>query len=519
MMKALTYIILSLWLAFISPVIYGQKLQPVRLEVPSDINVESFHVEVMGKKGVLIFYESNEITSDNQRKWFFGLFNTALKQQWLKFIPLEDKQEFIKAQKADSKLFLLFRNTTRGRTDEGSYEIVSYNMLSNAFSKVTGTFPAKAEIAGFEVIGNTGCLALNIKQQETDLLFIDLTTGDINPVHLLPEDESYVLKLQADKNNKKFYVALKMIKDNRYMSDGIIKLSSGGIIEMTYDIEVLEPLKTLLGYVFVPLKDDKLKVFGTYDIITQRVSSFKDLVDPDEAKSAGMYYLEFEKGTQTKLKFYDFLSFDNIYGSLSNRSVEYKKSAGEGKSQEKKLTAYYYLFDPQVMKPNNQYIFSVEVYKPYYTTETRMDYDYYGRPIPYTYQVFGGYDFYDVIVVGLSEDGEMIWNNDFAIDDLRTRSLDRTSIVFNDDEFVSIAYVNNGKINLQTIEGPVDIGKVETPIKTKFERDRISDDEFDRIEHWYDEYFLIYGYQRLKNRAMEDQSTRTAFYVNKIAYN
>jgi hypothetical protein len=147
-----------------------------------------------------------------------------------------------------------------------------------------------------------------------------------------------------------------------------------------------------------------------------------------------------------------------------------------------------------------------------------MEYDYYGRPVPYTYQVFGGYDFYDVIVVGLSEDGDLIWNNDFPINNLRSVDLDRKSTIFNDDNFISIAYVNKGKIHLQTIEGPVDIGQVETPIESKIQKDRITEDDFNHIEYWYDKYYLVYGYQKLKNRTLEDQSVRTAFYMNKIAY-
>ena len=519
-MNTLKYILIVLLFVGLANVIYGQKFQPVRLEVPSDINVESFHVEVLGEKGVLIFYESNEITNDNQRKWFFGLFNTTLKQQWLKFIPLADKLEFIESKQSDNKLRLLFRNITRGRSEEGTYEIVNYDLLSGTFKKVTGTFPAKAKIAGFEAIGNTGCIAINIKQQKTDLVFVDLTSGEINPVHVMQDYESYIVKLQADRKNRKFYVALKMIKDNRYMSDGIVRFSLDGLQEVVYDIQIIESLKSLSKYVFIPVSNNQLKIFGTYDIITKRVSSFKDIIDSEEAKSAGMFYLQFDNYKQTALKFYDFLNFDNIYGSLGNRKMEYKKVPGnEGNVNTKQLTAYYHLIDPQVIKINSKYIFSVEVYKPIYTTETRMDYDYYGRPVPYSYQVFGGYNFYDVIVVGLSEDGELIWNNDFAINDLQTASIERNSIVFNDDEFISIAYVNNGKIHLQTIEGPVDIGKAETVIVSKIEKDRVAEDHFNRIEHWYNKYFLVYGYQKLKNRTLDEQSIRTSFYVNKIAYN
>lgn len=519
-MKIIKNILLLLLILFIGKQVFSQKLQPVRLEVPSEINADNFHVEMLAEKGALIFYESNEVTNDNQRKWFFGLFNTSLKQQWLKFIPLADKLEFIGSDQSDSKLFLLFRNLTRGRSEDGSYEIVTFNILSNEFSKVTGTFPNKAEIAGFNTIGNTGCLALNIHYQETDLLFIDLITGDIKPAHLMQDADSYIFRLQADKQNRKFYTALKVIKDNRYITDKVLRFSSNGVEEYVYDIAVNENLKSISNYYFVPRNNNQLRVFGTYDIITERINSFKELLDNEDPKSVGMYYLEFDEGKQSALKFYDFLGFDNIYGSLGNRTLEYKKTDNQNAMpKEKSLSAYYHLFDPQVMKIDEQYIFSVEVYKPFYTLETRMDYDFYGRPMPYSYNVFGGYDFYDVIVVGLSEEGDLIWNNDFAINDLRTFELHRNSIVFNEDEFISIAYVNKGYIHLQTIEGPVDIGKVETEIESKFDKDRVAEDQFNQIKFWYDNYFLIYGYQKLKNRTLDDQSVRTAFYVNKVAYN
>jgi len=164
------------------------------------------------------------------------------------------------------------------------------------------------------------------------------------------------------------------------------------------------------------------------------------------------------------------------------------------------------------------YVFSVEVFQPYYKTETRMDYDFYGRPYPYTYNVFSGYDFYDVIVAGLSDDGTLIWSNDFPIDDMLTYSRSRKSIVFSDGNYVSLAYVNNGKVISQSIEGPADIERNKAKIGSDYPQDRVSQEENSHIIHWYGDYYLIFGYQKIKNRTLGDQSTRTVFYANKIAY-
>ncbi len=509
-------IILTFVLMAIS--VNAQKLMPVRLEVPSAIDVETFHIEPLDKRGVLIFYESNEVSDEELRKWYFGLFNTKMKQEWLKFLPLPDKIEFLISKRNGNRLHLLFKNTSQGRSNSGYYEIVNYNIISGEFSKVSGSIPDKVEIAGFEVVGNTACMALNLRNEDTDLLFVNVNNGDINPVSLEKDIESKIHAIHVNPKTKKFYAAVKALKDKRYLSDEIFIFNIKGEQEAVYPIENLQTLKLLKSFVFVASESEKLVVLGTYDMVTGKMPSLSDLEETDDAKGAGLYLLSFENGKQTRLKFHDFISFENIYGSLGNRQVEFKKSKGSNKSSDKTMTAFYHMLEPKVFKQKDQYVFSVEVYKPFYRTETRMEYDYYGRPTPYTYNIFDGYKFYDVIVAGISEKGEMIWNNDFAIRNLKSFTLHRNSLVFQDGNFVSMAYVNEGKVIAQTIEGPIDIGSSEIAIETKLNKDRVTTDESNNIVHWYDDYYLIYGYQKLNNRTLGDQSIRTVFYANKIAY-
>jgi len=42
-------------------IIYAQEFKTVRLEIPADMEADSYHVEPMGENGVLIFYASNEV--------------------------------------------------------------------------------------------------------------------------------------------------------------------------------------------------------------------------------------------------------------------------------------------------------------------------------------------------------------------------------------------------------------------------------------------------------------------------
>jgi len=515
-MRKLSFTILFVFLATL---VFSQKLIPIRLEVPSDIDAETFRVIPLQERGVLIFYESNEVSDDDTRKWYFGLFNTKMKQQWLKFVSLSDKIEFIESKQYGDKVHLFFKNSTRSRVNQGFYEIINYHIKTGEFTKVSGSIPEKVDFAGFEVIGNTGCLALNLKNEDADLLFINLSDGNIKPVRIEEENINQFDDIFADTRYKKFYAVVKTIKDKRVIYDEIFRFSENGTLEEKLTINNIQTIKLFREFVFIPSGKNELKLAGTYDIITDKVSSFRDINDVEEAKGAGMFFLHFKDGKQQTLTFHDFLSFDNVYNSLGNRQVDYTKSKGNNNSPSNKtLTAFYYMIGPEVLKVNNQLVFSVEVYKPFYRAETRMDYDYYGRPMPYTYNVFDGFKYYDVILAGLSENGDLIWNNDFALRDLKSYSLERNSIVFKDDNFISMAYVNEGKIFSQTIEGPVDIGTTDAEIETKLNRDRISDDDNNRIVHWYDDYYLIYGYQRINNRTLGDQSIRTVFYANKLAY-
>jgi hypothetical protein len=501
---------------------YSQKLDAVRLEVPSDIDIEQFHVETLSNQGMLIFYESKEINKENKRKWYFGLFDTDLKQVWLKFVPLSDKVEFISSKRKDGNVYFLFKNINRERFEYGFYDIVTYNIKKQTFSRISGSIPLKSEIAGFDIIGNTACIALNLKKHETDLVFINLNNGDVEPVHIDEGVQGYIESLYADIKNNIFYVAIKQNSDRRYITDHLHTYSSKGKKLSEMKIQGTEALKYFREFVFVPQMNKNLLIFGTYDIITGRTLSFKDIEEDNEAKSAGMFFLKIKDGKQESLVYHDFMGFDNIMSAIGPDNISTVKMPSDSlqkKHGKQLVSTTFHLNDPKVFETSHSnYLFSVEAYKPYYRTETRMDYDFYGRPYPYTYNVFSGYKFYDVIIASISQEGKLLWNNDFEIDDILTYSTRRNSVVFGDENYTTIAYVNNGYVVTQTIEGPIDVDRSKMKIGTDLPQDRISQDENNHIIKWYNDYFLIYGYQKIKNRTLGNQATRTVFFANKIAY-
>jgi hypothetical protein len=519
-MRYVTGILISL-LLLVAASAFSQKASLIRIEIPAALESGAFQVEAIGKDGMLIFYESNEMTEDNLRKWYFGLFDTKLDRKWIKFVTLRDNIHYIKSVRNGRKVHFLFRSAKTSPVEGDFYVIVNYDIAKQAFSNISGTIPKDAEINGFEAIGNTGCLGINLKKYGTDVLFINLGNGEIKAQTLEPENDSYIETVGADPENKHFYVALKYADENRNLNDKLYRFSAHGEEQKTFTIAGQEGLKILRNFIFLPVKDNKLTIFGTYDMPTGKTMNLKDLEDDEEARGVGIFMLRYENDAQTMLKYYDFLSFENISGSFSGREVSFskKKDGKEGEQKVKNLTAFYHFLAPEVKKKDGQYIFSVEIYKPVYKMITQMEYDFYGRPVPQTYSVFDGYTFYDFILAGIAPDGALVWNNDFELKDMRSYFLKPHVALFEDNRFLSMAYVSKGKLHSKTIDGSLDINEDEVSLETQFPKDRVTEDENNSIVHWYDNYFLVYGYQRLKNRTMNEQPVRTVFFANKVAYN
>jgi len=500
----------------------AQKLDAVRIEVPSDIDMEQFHVETIGEDGMLIFYESREVNKEKKRKWYFGLFDVNLQQQWLKFVPLFDKMEFVSTNNTNNRMYFLFKNINSERGEYGYYEIVIYDIKKQSFSQISGSIPTKANVAGFSIINNTACIALNLKKHETDIVFVDLLTGDVNPVNINKGVQGYIEALYADKTTNTFYVAIKQNKDRRYISDHLLSYSADGLLLSELKIQNPQAIKYFRDFTFVSHNENELLIFGTYDILTGRNLSFKEIEEENDAKNAGLFFMKINNNKQESLIFYDFMEFDNIIGNMRLNDVSSIKLPDDSVQVSKKnpsIMASFSLSEPDIIKIDaNNYIFSADAYRSSYRTETRMDYDFYGRPYPYTYNVFNGYEFYDVIIAGISSDGDLLWNNDFEMNDIITYSTKRNSVVFQNDNFTTIAYVNNGSVVAQTINKDVDIDRSKMKIGTNFPQDKVSQDENNRIISWYGNYFLIYGYQKLKNRTLGKQATRMVFYANKITY-
>ena len=485
----------------------------LRLEVPAHFDVENFHLASLGENGLMIFYEGDEINKEGKRKWYFGLFDTRLKQKWLTFVPLTDKLHYLDSQRRGNTILFLFINSDKVQSDYGFYEIVKYNIVHQKFSEVTGSLPLKTEVKAFDFYQQMACFGLNLDNDKADLLFINLKTGSVKPYHFDPNKNARISMLSFDNQKRAFIAVVKFFDTKSFSNDRYFHFTTKGIVSEEVEISKEDPSKLLRNFRHVSMSDSVSLLLGTFDLIQPKTYRITDYDNKNEQPSSGFFSILLVHGKQRSLHYFNFLNFKNIQGTFANRTYKMPKK----REQKAPIASLLNVAQPKITMVNGKAVYSIEAYKASYRTETRIDYDFYGRAFPYTYEVFDGYEFYDVILAGFSTEGTMLWDNEFPLQTAPTFQLYSHAMIYPFENKIVAAYVQKGDIYSQMIAGSPDGGGVDKiPIASKFARDRVLVSDNGHIAPWYANYFLVYGYQKVSNRAM-NKKERTVFFVNKVA--
>ncbi len=492
-------------------------LRLIRMEVASG-HTDNFHLVPMGENGLLVFYETNELNPKGQRLWYFALFDKHLKQKWLRPVPLTDKVYYFQAKQEQQSVFLVFRNSDKVKKTAGFYDILVYDISKQVFRSVQGTMPLKAELAGFAVSHDVVALGINLKKEKkADVLFVHTHTGNIHVVHITEPQSVFVDGVFKNPSNGTLVVVVSSADAKSAVRHTVYSFDPSSAIVQKVDISYFDPMSFLGEFTLASASGNNLKFFGA-DHLAAKGGLFAGNQDEDQPNTEGFFYLSIENGKQKDLRRFNFLDFKNIQGTFSKG--EYYRPKGWKQKQAAKAPQTLALLNithPEVHRTADGFLVSANAYAAYYKTESRMDYDFYGNMYPTNYRVFAGYLFYDVILGGFSVDGKKLWDNDFPLENILSYRIGDKALVYPDSTIVTLAYVSEGQIITQDIYRDKKLDAVEkVNIASRYSRDRPVGAGESLMIHWYDRYFLVYGYQQLKNRALQNQPLRTVFYVNKV---
>ena len=510
------FIILILALVFSGQAKAQNNEKPVRVEF--NARAEVFKLVPCGEKGALMFYQSVKDVDPDTKAWVFIFYDKNLEPLWSKEIGIFKDFAFRKEYLDNETLHLVFQKEAKPRNDEHNLQLLTFDVLTGE-SKFEGIFtPENARMINFQVYGKYFVAGFNYPKESALFLIRDLEKGEDLPT-IFSENPTFIEDVKVDPENQSVLLAVNVYTSRKNSSLYVNTYDfSGNLASSVFVAPTRESEKLINAQLSFPTADE-IFVLGSYNNMNGSVTYNEEAAPGEE--SEGFYIAKIKADKQQFIRFHELLDFKNITEILNNEELAnvqnlIKKEKKKGRPQ----SLYYDFLIHDLKKNGDGFLLLAEAYYPEYHQVSTMSYDFYGRPMPYYYNVFDGYRYFNAFAVSVDREGNLQWSNGIKIWDKRSMDLRKSVEAFVDSNTVVMFYNHSGKIYSKVVEGYDQLGNVE---KTRISTKNISDIQMESsegmIRHWYGDAFLAYGYQTLRNSEVGGGSKRRVFYFNKLVFN
>lgn len=503
-------------LAFIFSFLFAhpQSGDPVRIEINTQPESDVYKVIPCSDKGVLVFYQSVNAFDELHTTWVFTLFNTQFEQVWTKEVPVLTEAMYMDYTQFNDQFYLLFYHDGNIRKEALNVQLVNFGLRSEQFMSMYATVEEKSEFVDMEAWNEKVFLGFNKRKYAVGFYGADFSNSSFSNIDLSVDERNLVEDIFLDKPNNRIGIIINHFISKKQSYLLLKYFSETGSLLQNVSVRADDPDISLNAARLISLNRNEELLIGSYNNEAAYSSGIKE----DETISAGIFSSLIVRGNPEKIRLYNFIDFENFSSYMQvPRMIKYKR---KGKNNpEKEFSLNYRLLPHDIVKEDSQYVFLTEAYYPEYRTLSYITYDYYGRPYPQTYTVFDGYKYFGGIATAFDEQGELLWENGIKIWNIQSFRLEKKVEAIFDGSDLVLAYVSDGRLGSEIYSAGDVVGDFEyTDLQTKYRRDRIINEYGSNIEKWYGNYFLVYGYQEIKNNALPEQNKRNVFYMNKIAF-
>ena len=468
-----------------------------------------------------MLYETEKTDKEKHRLWSFSCIDSSLYETRNDLIPLPDKLTFVDSGSDDHFAAFLFVNDgNKKAADSLDFLVVSFNRQEKTYQTFWNKWPEKSVPLSVEVADGTMMMALNNKSGNGILYFYDLTDNACRTV--TPSSSSFVLfQTEAFAKAHCFVVAAKEYENKRFVSTSFWVYAPHGGLQGSYRYDNI-PNAALGRMVFRFDEDRKLVVIGTLERETGKKVDLQGVTENFDKESVGVVWMRFASSTPDS-KVYLFKDMPEIEHALTAsdrvRLREEKLKLSKNQKAVKGEIAFQFL-TPRLTQYGDLTVFAVEAFMPYYHTETRMNYGYYGYGgYPYSYTVFDGYDFFSEVLLAFDKDGQLQWQQSVKFDNELTYELFPHATEGNcyGELVVASPYRNKLRFTAFDVQGQPLMNLQEEKLAPIYGADYVEDEYFAQMVKWYGSRFLVYGSQIIQNGS-QPKPRRTVYYLQKVQY-
>jgi hypothetical protein len=240
--------------------------------------------------------------------------------------------------------------------------------------------------------------------------------------------------------------------------------------------------------------------------------------------SRGLFLASIDAGGNQQLRYYNYGDLDNFFKYMKAKREARVKDRIERRKVKGKRTRFNYRFLVHEIVPyKNQYILLGEAFYPKYVSTAGSMSPFFSSGGYSTMmrdgRIFDGYYYTHAVVMGFDQQGNLLWDNSFEINDVKTYTLEQFVKLEVQGDRIALLYLFDNELRTKIIQDDQVLeGKSFKNIKMKFDKDEVTKEQIamSKLDYWYRDYFYAYGIQEITNPEL---GKRRVFFINKISCN
>jgi hypothetical protein len=485
---------------------HAQVMQTNRFEVPVEHFNDFYDIVPSSGNGLFLY---RQLGGPKEDQIHLIKLDSRFQQDWAGFITLENNYRIMGTRSYNEKLFVLLRYRDYSRND----------MLLYIVNEAVGTY-VRYQIRGYIPFAPT-------EFQITDEAAIIGGYYNRIPVVLhysLSEFRSKVLPGLFNDAGE-----LTQVKTHADGSFDVLISARNYARQRTIWIKSYDPEGNLLRNLPLQPQENKHLIFGR----SLKTAGDKQIVAGVYANhrsseySRGMFIATVDPSGMEQIRYYNFGDLKNFFQYMkANREKRIKHRIERKKIKGKKIKFNYRFLVHELVPYKDQFVMLGEAFYPRYLSADRSQYPFftsYGSPhgIAHNGRIFDGYHYTHAVVMGFDENGDLLWDNSFEINDVKTYTLEQFVKLKVLPDRLALMYVFDNHIRTKIIKGDrVLEGKSADPITTFHDLEIVRNEKRDvnKLEYWYDQYLYAYGVQDIASPAGSGMTKRRVFFINKVHY-
>ena len=483
----------------------GQVLQTGRFEVPIENRGDLFDIVPSSENGL---YLHRQFIGPRDDQIHLIKLDTSFQQKWAGFMAVEKNYRVMATRSFNEKLFMLLRYKDYSKNDLVLYIIddADGNFIKYQIRGYIPFAPTEFQVtADAAIIGgyyNRIPVVLHysfstFRSKVLPGLFSE--AGELTQINT-HDDGTFDILISARNLERQRTIWIK-----NYDAEGNLMRNFSLQPEQNRHLIFGRSLKT---------SGDKQIVAGVYG---NRSSEF----------SRGMFIATIDPSGLEHIRYYNFGDLKNFFQYMkANREKRIKNRIERKKIKGKKIRFNYRFLVHELIPYKDQFVLLGEAFYPRYLSVDGSHYRFfspYAMPggIVQNGRILDGYYYTHAVVMGFNEDGKLLWDNSFEINDVKTQSLEQFVKVEVLEDRLALMYVFENHIRTKIIKDDLVLeGKTVDPISTFHSNEVVRDDnnEKNRLEYWYKHYLFAYGVQDIVTPQARGSSKRRVFFINKVHY-